>query len=260
MSFCELHVCNQLQLQRDPTLSAGLATLRDPWSRVSRRLERCITAPAAPTTSHAQPVAVIDQLANQATGLLITHHRPRRHAHHTIFAALTMAPFSHTSLPARCFEVHLGLERVQALIALQVNRASAPAISTARAHLRLVFLAAKGDTAVATTPGGDTYAGTVEEEPVVVRRPAKDIHLLVLVLIYAQNILLRYHTSEARRGRDGHGRSSDAPRQGRLLPSTTRDAQAAEPHEDGMAHAPHDDNFAHTDLRPTSRYHGRSGC
>ena len=180
----EADVGEELELEQQPPLGAGLAHLREPRRRVARRLERGVAAAAAAAARDAQRLAVRHELAHQPPALLVADDGARRHADGAVAPALAVPRLAHPALPFRRAEVHLLPQRVQPLVALEDDGAAAPAVAAARPHLRLVLLAAEGDAAVAAVARGDVDPRAVEEEPVLVEAGvAEDGGYFLLLLV-----------------------------------------------------------------------------
>src|SRR5207248_870361 len=92
----EAHVGDDLQLQDDPALLAGVSLLDLSRGPVRRRLEGGVAATAATPARHDHPIAGRLEVAEHVATVPIPHQGPRRDLDHPVLAA---APESVGPLP-----------------------------------------------------------------------------------------------------------------------------------------------------------------
>ena len=159
-------VGEQLQLQPQPALFAGLARVGAARGAVGGAGEAGVAAAAAPSASRHPALAGRGEVEQPLAALFLEKDRPDRHADEGVFAFAPVAvrafPVA-AALAAEFAVVAEGQERVQVLGGLQHDVAAVAAVAARRAAPRDVLLPAEGNAAVAAVAGLHPDFGLVNE-------------------------------------------------------------------------------------------------
>ncbi len=148
----DAHVGDQLELQAQPQFLARLALLGHARRLVGGALEGRVAAAAAAAAHDNRLLAVGDQIGDQLVAVAQIDDGAGRHGDDAVLAGPALLVGAAAVAAALRLEMHLvlkGQQRVEAFVGAQDHVAALAAVAAGRTAVRDVFLAAKGDEAVA---------------------------------------------------------------------------------------------------------------
>src|SRR5690606_13737548 len=154
----QAHVGQQLQLQPQVALLAGLARGGLPRRAVDRALEVHVAQAALATAGHQQAVAVAHQVADHLVGVDVDHLGAHRDLDDDVLAPLAVARLAQAVLAALGADDALVAEvaeRVEVARGLQPHVAAVATVPTVGTAERDELLAPESDAAVAAVAGDD---------------------------------------------------------------------------------------------------------